>query len=285
MSHPRTHTTNRESQFRTALLLGFLVSIALLIVLFAPRAAGSRQGNANQPVSTQEAPVSTKEAPVSTQEARVEPSPLPTIEAEPTGQLPYIIKTGTYATWNYTATWVADGAYVMETTYDMSSVGSIKAFAAENRQLAATLMEPGESVQVKVTFRRAIAPEEYRSWAQQTGFVPSMGVLRYLDMANTRGGAGFAPEGDDVIPEAYIRPERFQPGGRLQGVFIALGTITTDRLRDLVGHKDVFLADVTPAIVRNEIAQMVGNSEFSLEPAIDSPFWFMENYGLENFQE
>lgn len=199
---------------------------------------------------------------------------------------PEVLRARDMGTWRYVVSRGRDDlgrTYVAASIHhDTSSVATLQAFAAVNRVLAAQLATTSGQVEVLVTFRSYVSPEQYRTWVAQRGLAVDTTDLRVLEASGRRAGLGVTARPDDVLPESSLHGSS-PDNSTIVGVNGARGTIPTNRLLELASDPLVFIPDVTPAIVRQEMVGIVSDPN-QIYMSLEGQFWQMEDFGLENFR-
>lgn len=196
---------------------------------------------------------------------------------------PEVLRGRDMGAWSYVVSRGSDGTgtYVAAAVrYDTSSVSSLQAYAAANRVLAGQLAITEGEVEVLVTFRSYVLPDQFRAWVARKGLTVQTTGLRILDASGRRTGLGVSARQNDVLPESDLG----WPGDPdTEGVIETRGTIPTNRLLDLATDPLVFIPDVTPAVIRQEMSGIVSDpGEISV--SVGGAFWAMEDFGLQNFR-
>lgn len=197
-----------------------------------------------------------------------------------------------YGAWSYKAGQGAEGL-AANVHYDDSSVEALKNYAAANRELANQLTAKGGIVQVGITFRNYITPDQFRRWVGQVGLDVQESTLRAIDEGGTRITIGIMAQNNDILPQDLIdthlsgkgSPAAARRGSyKLQGVYYTGALVDARQLPQVGADPLVFLADVTPNIVRNVLTtgSMEGASQARI--LVVSPFAKMEEFGLDNFR-
>jgi hypothetical protein len=188
-----------------------------------------------------------------------------------------------FGAWRYSATRDFATSPIQATVeYDKQSIDALQRYAAANRAWATDLAGLGSLVEAVVTFRRTIDPDQFRNWAISNGMSVSLAALRTIEGQSMRGGIGIAGTSTDPLPQSEIG--RLPPHGRIEGVYAAHGTILASRLPAVIRDPLVFLIDVTPTRVRQDlIAAGIADGE-AASVTTGSPFWDMEDFGLDNFR-
>lgn len=215
------------------------------------------------------------------------PVPMPSLTPLPMQEE----KQADYGVWQYKAGKSIDlGAHAV-ITYDQSSVEALQGYAAANHTLAKQVAAEGGTVQVHITFRDYMAPDQFRTWVKSKGLTVLQTELRAIDAKGMPGTLGVYPQGDDPLPQTYmsqgLEPQKQLAGdaGTLAGVFYTYATVDAANLLNISEDPLVFIADVTPNVVRRELITS-GWLDVKLENVnVDPPhaFWEMERLGLENF--
>jgi hypothetical protein len=170
--------------------------------------------------------------------------------------------------------------------YDFDTVAELNAFAAANRELALDLVSRGGQVEVYVTFRTYLTPEQFRAWVTSRGATVSRSELRTEDQNSQEGTLwqGAIPGDTEPLPQDRLDSALQKYSATLRGVYSTIITVDATRLPEITTDPLVFIANVTPNVARNELHavgwQTQPNSLYVDPP---SPFWKMEQLGLENF--
>jgi hypothetical protein len=182
------------------------------------------------------------------------------------------------------------GGLFAAVNYDNQSVAGITAYAAANRTLATQLAGSGGNVGIEITFRSYLTVEQFRTWVAARGVNATETTLRYVDANGRRVTHGIAARPNDVLPQTSLELAASPPknvGGQrtLRGVFQTSGTVAANRLPDLIADTQVLLLDVTPRAVQDDLiaAGVPGGSQAQVQRR-GTPFWQMEDLGLENFR-
>jgi len=182
--------------------------------------------------------------------------------------------------------------------YKFGTVAQLNAFAAANQLLATDLASRGGQAEVYITFRTYLTPEQYRALLKVWGASVHRTELRTVDPSGHEGTLWQGPITGDTEPlpqdrldKALIMRRSPVPRGEtgeytliLRGVYSAIIIVDATRLPEIAADPLVFLANVTPNVVRNELhAAGWQTQEKSLYVSPPTPFWHMEQLGLENF--
>jgi hypothetical protein len=212
-----------------------------------------------------------------------------------------------FGAWGYTYSYGrAWGDLFAAVYYDDSSVAGLAAYVQANRDLAGQFAQLGgdESfspsrglARVDLTFRGYVPPEQARAWVQAHHLLTDYAVLRVYDPQGLR--LDFTVSTSDVndpIPTWYIDRELNPPGAPACGPFTLSGggvyfvTALADptQLPVLAADPLVYLADVTPNVVRRDLWQQYQETRTDsfqwVHVQNGSPFWQMEDLGLEHFR-
>ncbi len=142
-----------------------------------------------------------------------------------------------------------------------------------------------------------MAPDPARAWIQAHNLLTQYAVLRVYDRQGTRLDF-VVPTSDvnDPLPADYIDWEGPSPGAPSCGSFTIQGggvyfvTALADpaQLPALAADPLVYLADVTPNAVRRDLWPRYQETQASsfqwVRVQNGSPFWRMEDLGLEHFR-
>lgn len=209
------------------------------------------------------------------------------------------IKRADFGSWSYQAIRDASGAHAgvyVPIHYNYDSIQALRTYAANNQLLASKIAaaNKGEKTQVYITFRNYIAPDQFRTWAKIMGLHVEQSELRITQTDGTAGTFILDKQATDADPllQASIDQElavlQKGPGVQtLQGVFFTRATVDAARLPNIAADPSVFLADVTPNVVRNELtyAGLAKDGELNIEVIPPTPFFMLEQFGLGNFQK
>lgn len=205
--------------------------------------------------------------------------------------------------YSYDRSW---GDLTVDVHYDNRSVAGLAAYVQANRALAADFAQHGgdESftisqgmARVDLTFRSYVDPDQARAWIQAHHLLTAYAVLRVYDPQGTR--LDYTVPTDDVndpLPArgmAYVLHPSDEPSCgpftlRGGGVYFVTALADPAQLPALAADPLVYLADVTPDAVRRDLWQRfheTRTSSFQWVRVQDgSPFWAMEDLGLEHFR-
>ena len=196
--------------------------------------------------------------------------------------------------WRYTAHRTATGQIEAYVEYRRASVADLRAYADANRQLTNTLATKKGQADVQVTYKEPLSPDVFRNWSTTNGLTVAKAAARTLQGGTMRGTIGVAPgnlrnPGTDPLPLDLLNGQleavrRSDPSMQVRGVYAARGTVDASHLTAMIADPRVFLLDVTPTVVRQELAAggVIGADRADVDVA--TPFWNMEDLGLQNFQ-
>ncbi len=215
----------------------------------------------------------------------VQPEGTPTqllVTETPSQPTPVTVFEHDYGAWHVTAQ--RDSRLSASVTFDGSSTGGLQAYAQANRVLANQLAGSNGQVEIAITFRSLLQPEQYRYWVASHGMTVAVTGLRtHITEWNDRGGLGVRPRAGEVLPEASLN----LPNATVQGVLGANGQVPASELPAIAADPLVFIPDVTTTIVRQDLVAAglpVNEVANASVHQLGSPFWFMENLGLSNFE-
>jgi hypothetical protein len=196
-----------------------------------------------------------------------------------------------------------DGHISAGVRYNADTIDDLFAYAEANRQLASQLAAGGGEVEIYITFRTYVEPEQFRSWARTIGLKATWSAIRIVtDVNAVIGVEGY--ENDplpQVVYEEQLRPfseeaqrEPQRAIREIKGIYYTFGSVPADKLIQIANDPLVFIADVTPNIVRQELikAGIPGAEQASVgigttfDASVTTPFWDMEGkFGLDKFQK
>jgi hypothetical protein len=227
-----------------------------------------------------------------------------------------------YGSWSFTAT--RDWPNVLDlATWDVrvhferkiGSVQDLKSYAESNNELAGQLAQEGgdEPVQVLVTFRSYMSPEEFNQWASALGIHPTYVELRvvydrdplYTPSPYQGTGQEIEPpsvlridcsDGDpEALPQARVDEALAQQGKvaldegyklrEVKGLYFTVATVQAKQLPMIATNDLVFLADISYewAVHDLEANEGVKRERVITMPIPTSVFPSMEQVGLGNF--
>ena len=166
------------------------------------------------------------------------------------------------------------GKHVASAIFDNESVAGIEGFARANRERAQEVFVRHSEVKTMVTFARPLSFDEFRDLMSQQGITVHEFAIRSIEngMRATTFGR---PDGNDIAPQA--RYEMMAGAGdEFKGFIWAEATLTSAGYNHLAASPDVYLLDITEALVRDELAGRFTG----LEVIRHSPYWNMEDLGL-----
>lgn len=194
-----------------------------------------------------------------------------------------------YGTWGYTAARFAPETIAVSIRYDLASVDQLSEFAAANQILARDLPSQGGQAEVYITFRNYLTPEQFRTWVRNKGLSIQRSELRTEKPSGHSGTLGQGKhEGDtEPLPQDRLDESLQRMGGQgstIRGVYFTVASVDAASLPQVASDPLVFIANVTPNVVRNELhAAGWQTRENSLYVDPPTPFAKMEKLGLENF--
>lgn len=180
--------------------------------------------------------------------------------------------------WHYDVT-ASESGLSMDVGYIHGSKDDLYRFVEMNRASAADLARKGGEVDVLITFRKLIAPDLFRRWAQLRALKIQFAALRLREEGGSRGTLTVAARSDDPLPQERIDAVR----GKLpevMGVYSTRATVPAESLPDLVADPAIFVADVTPTLARLDFTSQGYVSATTATVNADSPFPEMEELGI-----
>lgn len=188
------------------------------------------------------------------------------------------------------------GAPFAVVMYDASSPEAIRHYAAASRARGQELIDSGVTeLYVWVTFRYPLDLSVFEDMVKQSGLDVKGYQLRALGQKGDRVTINGGPERGVLVPLEQL--DRAMKGiqahennqAELKGVFAVSGVVSVEGYKKLVQDPHVFLVDVTGSLVYHHPAfknrVRMGWKEFvdMFQFVSGSPFWYMENFGLEKF--
>lgn len=267
-----------------------MLALLTVLVLVATSNTNTKRPEVVQNVATLPSPVSTVYATIVQPSVTVEVTTQPVASVQPDQE----VGQGNYGSWSYRAV-RRNGQILAGVRYDNNSVASLNSYAAANVTLANQLALQSGDVDVYITFRTYVSPAQFRAWATAKGLHVKESYIRVIEESGIDGGLNIAAIETDPLPQDRIDTILQKVTGvrSVPGVYFTIATISANQLLQISTDPQVFLADVTPNIVRNELlaAHIPGAEQASVgiggttEVHQPSPFWKMEHdFGLENFQ-
>ncbi|HKP52004.1 MAG TPA: hypothetical protein VJ183_05055 [Chloroflexia bacterium] len=199
----------------------------------------------------------------------------------PGGQTPDahgVVFSRDYRLWSYVATRGTSGLSVI-VSYIHGTEDDLQDFVALNNQRAGALALAGGVVDVLVTFRSLMEPDEFREWVPARGLDARLVSLRLQAAGGARGTLTVAAQKDNPLPEDSLRSGAGSLPPAL-GVYSVRGFIPAERLPDLTSNPAVFVADVTLTLARLELldANIPGAKDAAVNA--ESPFSELEELGM-----
>ncbi len=204
---------------------------------------------------------------------------------EPT---PELIGKADFGSWNYVAYKDDLGHSFATIRYDFQTIGGIQAYVDDNKKLASQLVSNKGQVEVYVTFRNYVSPEQFRAWVKSTGLANGpntqvYGIVRMMQQDGTRITAYTGPDAQtDKVQARWA-----DTGATVKGIYAAHGWVSTDNLAALQTDPMVFLVDVTPNVIRKDLAThgVADVMKVDVRMQTETPFWTMEDAGLDKFRQ
>ncbi len=170
---------------------------------------------------------------------------------EPTEAPSTLVHQANFNGWNYIARRNADGTVNADVHFPKQSVHDLETFAAVNRALIPDVSRLDSQPHIVITMRTPTNPEQFRSWALNHGLQVQVNGLLVRNFQHELSAGAIAGEPTDPLP--LDRLQSFSAPGRLLGVFGARATIPAAQLRSLAADPQVFIVDITEAIVRHDL--------------------------------
>lgn len=164
-------------------------------------------------------------------------------------------------------------------TFDSRSVRGITTFNEKNRAEAASVFAKHETVRTIVTFSRPLSFDEFRKLLEEPGITVHEFTIRNISADGNRTTTFGQARRGDVAPE-HLYESMLPDGEKFQGFFSADVTLQADNYANLAKSPDVYLLDITDALVRDDL----GDQYELIEVFRSSPYWDMEDLGLAGKQ-
>jgi hypothetical protein len=208
--------------------------------------------------------------------------------------MPWETGHGDFGVWHYDYSYYpSEGETWATVRYDSSSVDSIQAYATANRALAAEVAQMGGGARVDITFRTPMPLSQIHDWALGHGLYSGWLGVRVVD---STGGRDDYPLMMQYSYAPSLVPPLADPGTdegspvqyQVDGVFYISGMVEARRVPEFGADPLVFLADVTPNVVRKDLMSQRPIPPYpdlhwiTIQPS--SPFRQMEDLGLEHFR-
>lgn len=191
---------------------------------------------------------------------------------------PQVIRSCDFGIWKYSVAPDEQKKLHVSVYYRHDSVNDLKKYAAANKTLLAQAVQLGGEVRIAVTFHNVVKPDKFREWAKANGIQVEQVQLTTGGVGFSRVTIGVGGKPGDPLPQSVI-----DQIGPVQGVFGVYCTVAASRLSQIANDPLVFLVDVTPALVPNDLAKdgIPGIAPSDVEVFL--AFAYMENLGLQNF--
>jgi hypothetical protein len=196
---------------------------------------------------------------------------------------PVVVRERNFGAWSYRA--VRGERLYARVSFDLQTVSGLRAYADANRVLANQLSQRGERIEVQVTFRAPLTPEQFRTWVARHGMNVEVAGVRFIDGNGLRGALSISPEGDELLPQDVLdAPQNNIPGTQTEGVMNVRGSVEASQLPSVAADGYVFIADCTRAAIIEDLTAAGVPDATAFEIRVRSPSWEMEDLGLENFR-
>lgn len=198
-----------------------------------------------------------------------------------------------YGAWRFIAGKYREEGVAAVILYDDKSLAGIEVYKEANKTLVKQLAGESKQVDVSVTFRNFVEPDKFRSWITSLGIKVTDADVRAIDSVGNQIALFVSPQpGDGPLPQESldraVRPhERSGAGasGTIVGVYYVRGKVDAAKLQAIADDPLVYLADVTPNIVRKELTaagwEDVDKAGIRVQPP--HSFFKMEEIGIWKF--
>ncbi len=295
------------SSLRMLVAAAVVIVAALLVVPFVTSMPAAQ----TNPAQTQPVPESRPMLAATTQ-----PSTQAHTDATPAGLI--VVHQANFGAWRYIAVKGADNAGMSSTgvrigpddtsatvTFDENSLNGSRSYVDANRKLLSKVTAYGGQTDVSVVFRTYMPVADFRNFYQKYGMKPDQTRIRIIDedphtsktptnevyqpyytmsIGPTPGTAD--PLSETEIERNFLQLKTRFPLISLKGVFYTHALVDAKQLPAIAADPQVLFVDVTPAIVRNDlaIAGVQGADKVVVETHAYSVFWQIEHNGFDTIQ-
>ncbi|HEX8217788.1 MAG TPA: hypothetical protein VF914_01100 [Chloroflexia bacterium] len=165
--------------------------------------------------------------------------------------------------------------YQASVVYDDQTLSGIEAYVAANRNSAKEAFAQGSTVRALITFARPMPFEAFRALMNRPGVTVHEFAIRSIDSTGQRVTTFGMPDREEIAPaEHYSRM-----AGKddiLQGFISAEVTLDFAAYNSLSASSDVYLIDITDALVRKEVRGRYDE----IDVMRFSPYWKLEDLGI-----
>ena len=208
--------------------------------------------------------------------------------------------------------------------YDNRSAQGIRDYVAADRQLVPQVVAHGGLAEVLITFHSYVPLNQFRAWVKAHDLIVTVSYVNVVNNSGQQTRllvcpysadaplvqsdnpslplvycpyyAGKDPQGElsekgDPLPKSELTDYLNQynaaekdPTMRLVGVSFTRAWVDASQLPAIANDQLVYLADVTPDVVRIDLAKagVAGAGTPAIE--VDTPFPAMEHFGLDSFK-
>jgi hypothetical protein len=184
-----------------------------------------------------------------------------------------------FSTWEYSTVRLTSGGNLRTNIYyKHDSISDLKNYAAANKELLPEVIKHGGRPEIAVTLAMPMSADDFRKWAKQYAVQVAQAQVAVGAPGGSGGTLMIGGSADDTLPEQSLA--KF-PFSGMDGVFGFYGTVDAKQLPALAADPHVFVADVTPAWVRLDLArQGVADALSHSDVRVTLAFGWMEALGL-----
>jgi hypothetical protein len=169
----------------------------------------------------------------------------------------------------------SSGKYGAGVVFDERTVSGINAFSQANRELSPSVFARHSTVRTMVTFSRPLSFDDFRKLMSHSEITVHEFGIRNRTVDGQRTTAYGEPRGAEIAP-GHLYTSVVPTGEVFEGFFYADVTLTSRSYAALAASPDVYLLDITDALVRDEV-----RGRYDIQDIYrTSPYWNMEDLGL-----
>jgi len=183
------------------------------------------------------------------------------------------------------------GDFFVHVEWNQRSVAGLKAYAAESRRQGEFLLRQGvDQFYVLVVFNHPLSVEEFTRLVADADMQVKRYSIDVIDGQGMRATIGGSPIGGELVP-AWMLQDALQrmaevSGGQTKfvGFYEVEGIVSGEGYKKLLAHPRVFLVDVSVTLAHRILRERGWKVRLDkIQRTGGSPYWDMENFGLEHF--
>ncbi len=180
--------------------------------------------------------------------------------------------------------------------YKSDTADQVRSYVDANRSQLPKVEAMSGKVEVRITFRNYLQPDQFRNWVKTYNLSQPWSLMRAIDDPQKGNGyitMSITPTQDDPdpLPQFYMNfhlsgLKDHHPGAVFKGVYFTRGWVDAGQLAAIVSDTNVYFVDVTPNLVRMDLAAngIDGGDKADVTVEPDTPFHTMELVGLDQFK-